>query len=103
MSCRWKLKGCAYFIVLMMGERFARLWAAFPDYSGMMPKATAASIHRMEKPQTYTKLALIWSLISTSARPVPSSVAGTIGLMKVAQLRQTTMATAMGSESTPKA
>ena len=49
------------------------------------------------------KLALMWSLISTSARPVPRSVAGTIGLMNVAQLRQTTIATAIGSALTPNA
>ena len=40
--------------------------------------------------------------MSTSASPIPSRVAGTIGLMKVAQLRQTTIATAIGNASTPK-
>ena len=35
--------------------------------------------------------------MSTFARPTPSSVAGTIGEINVAQLRHTTIATAIGS------
>ena len=64
---------------------------------GMMPMIAAKIMHRMENTQTYRKDDLMWSLMSTSARPVPSRVAGTIGLMNVAQLRHTTMAIAMGS------
>ena len=45
--CHWKLSGCLY-----EAERFIRLTGGVAGYSGMMPKATAASMHRMEKPQT---------------------------------------------------
>ena len=54
------------------------------------------------KPHTHKKLFLIWSLMSTSARPTPRRVAGTMGLMKVAQFLHTTMATAMGVAAMPK-
>lgn len=50
---------------------------------------------QMLTPQIQKKLFLMWSLISTPARPTPRKVAGTTGLMKVAQLRQTTMAMAV--------
>lgn len=52
-----------------------------------MPIRMAKIVQVMEKPQTHIKLALVCSLMSTSARPVPGSVAGTMRL-KVAQLRQ---------------
>ena len=41
------------------GSGFRGHGGSCSNYSGMMPKATAASIHRMEKPQTYRKLALM--------------------------------------------
>ena len=56
----------------------------------------------MLTPQIQKKQFLIWSLISTSARPIPRKVAGTTGLMKVAQFRQTTITIAMCAGSTPK-
>lgn len=56
----------------------------------------------MLTPQIQKKQFLIWSLISTSARPIPRNVAGTTGLMNVAQLRQTTITIAMCAGTTPK-
>ena len=56
----------------------------------------------MLTPQIQKKQFLIWSLISTSARPIPRKVAGTTGLMNVAQLRQTTITIAMCAGTTPK-
>ena len=52
-------------------------------------------------PQIQKKLFLIWSLISTPASPVPRNVAGTTGLIKVAQLRHTTIAMAICAGFTP--
>ena len=40
-------------------------------------------------------------LMSTSARPTPRRVAGTIGLMNVAQFLQTAIAAAIGSAGMP--
>lgn len=56
----------------------------------------------MLTPQIQKKQFLIWSLISTSARPIPRKVAGTTGLINVAQLRQTTIMMAICAGSTPK-
>ena len=56
----------------------------------------------MLTPQIQKKQFLIWSLISTSARPIPRKVAGTTGLINVAQLRQTTITMAICAGSTPK-
>ena len=50
----------------------------------------------MLTPQIQKKQFLIWSLISTSARPIPRKVADTTGLMNVAQLRQTTIRDSWG-------
>ena len=72
------------------------------NYKGMIPNRTATIMQIKLKPHTHKKLFLIWSLMSTSARPTPRRVAGTMGLMKVAQFLHTTMATAMGAAAMPK-
>ena len=65
------------------------------DYRTITPKRRPEMRQQMLTPQIQKKLFLMWSLISTPARPTPRKVAGTTGLMKVAQLRQTTMAMAV--------
>lgn len=68
----------------------------------MIPNRIAAIMQIKENPHTHKKLLLMCWLMSTSARPTPRSVAGTIGLMKVAQFLQTAIAAAIGSAGIPK-
>ena len=66
-----------------------------------MPKAIPAIRQMILTAHTQRKECLMWSWISTSARPTPKKVAGTTGLINVAQLRHTTMVTAICTGSTP--
>lgn len=68
----------------------------------MIPNRIAAIMQIKENPHTHKKLLLMCWLMSTSARPTPRSVAGTIGLMKVAQFLQTAIAAAIGSAGIQK-
>lgn len=66
------------------------------------PRRSPARRQTMLTPQIQKKQFLIWSLIPTSARPIPRKIASTIGLINVAQLRQTTITMAICAGSTPK-